>query len=295
MITKAGVPTNKVVIGVTSYGRSFKMTTPGCTGESCTYTGSASGATPGRCTKQAGYLGGAEIDEILSNNPTASTSFDIGSQTDILTYDKDWVSYMTKGTKESRTRKYKAYNFLGSSDWAVDLADFHEPPDISGTNGASSGVELSWDTFKANLENTGIGTCDLAYRTGTWVSKPCTIDVVSSIYMFLPRERWDRMDCDHAWKDAMTRWFNCDQIVGNTSFSQSVSNFAHSTGGAKCEDLSTYTNCDSIDKCYAHNTADDTADAKTGACGYEVWNSIIAIHQVGHTSSTALAWFDWLT
>ncbi|KFZ19439.1 hypothetical protein V502_03643 [Pseudogymnoascus sp. VKM F-4520 (FW-2644)] len=47
MITKAGVPTNKIIVGVTSYGRSFKMTDPNCTGPMCTYVGPLSAAKKG--------------------------------------------------------------------------------------------------------------------------------------------------------------------------------------------------------------------------------------------------------
>ncbi|KAK4129674.1 glycoside hydrolase family 18 protein [Parathielavia appendiculata] len=42
MITKAGMPANKVIVGVTSYGRAFKMKDPNCKGEMCEYTGTAS-------------------------------------------------------------------------------------------------------------------------------------------------------------------------------------------------------------------------------------------------------------
>lgn len=52
MITKAGMPSNKVIVGVTSYGRSFGMAQAGCTGPMCTFLGTnrISYATPGRCT-----------------------------------------------------------------------------------------------------------------------------------------------------------------------------------------------------------------------------------------------------
>ena len=76
MITKAGVPTNKVVVGVTSYGRAYQMTTPGCTGPSCTYTGTSSGAAAGRCTGTQGYIADAEIQEIIASGRDRTVLFD---------------------------------------------------------------------------------------------------------------------------------------------------------------------------------------------------------------------------
>ncbi len=57
MITKAGVPAYKIYVGVTSYGRSFRMSDPACTGPQCTFTGtrSVSDAEPGDCTGTGGY------------------------------------------------------------------------------------------------------------------------------------------------------------------------------------------------------------------------------------------------
>ena len=134
--------------------------------------------------------------------------------------------------------------------------------------------------FKANLRNSGLATCDKAYRSGTWVSKPCTIDVVSDAIDYMPKQRWEKMDCDHAWSDTMTRWFGCDKPSKNGTFSNSVANFVHAQERAACNDLSTDVNCDSSENCYAHNSPDDSDNAKTGACGYEIWNSLVAIHQV---------------
>jgi chitinase len=36
MITKAGLPSSQIIVGVTSYGRSFQMTNAGCYTEECT-------------------------------------------------------------------------------------------------------------------------------------------------------------------------------------------------------------------------------------------------------------------
>jgi GH18 family chitinase len=61
MITKAGMPTNKVIMGVASYSHSFKMAQAGCTGPMCLYLGPVSAAAPGRCTETPGYITLAEI------------------------------------------------------------------------------------------------------------------------------------------------------------------------------------------------------------------------------------------
>jgi chitinase len=57
MITKAGVPAEKVIIGIASYGRSFRMADKSCTGPQCLFTGSysVSEAEPGPCTDTSGY------------------------------------------------------------------------------------------------------------------------------------------------------------------------------------------------------------------------------------------------
>lgn len=66
MVTKAGVPSFKIIVGISSYGRSFKMTDPSCSGPMCTYVGPESGAEHGNCTKTGGYIGNGEIAAIIS-------------------------------------------------------------------------------------------------------------------------------------------------------------------------------------------------------------------------------------
>ncbi|POR31800.1 Chitinase [Tolypocladium paradoxum] len=92
LITKAGVPSSKVIVGVTSYGRSFQMVDPSCTGPNCFFTGGPevgdSGAMKGRCTATAGYISNAEIKEIAAG-PGAKTWFDKDSDSNIMTYNGD--------------------------------------------------------------------------------------------------------------------------------------------------------------------------------------------------------------
>jgi chitinase len=122
MITKAGVPSNKVVVGVSSYGRAFKMTTPGCTTEMCTYTGKASGATPGKCTGTAGYLANYEIQDIIAHAPGVKQYFDTNSRSNIMVYNStQWVAYMSDAEKATRVSIYELSVMGGVTDWAVDL------------------------------------------------------------------------------------------------------------------------------------------------------------------------------
>ncbi|KAM0469616.1 hypothetical protein ACHAPX_010395 [Trichoderma viride] len=125
MITKAGVPSNKVAVGVASYGRSFKMAQAGCTGEMCIFTGTprVSNAAKGACTDTAGYISNAEINEIInSGDYTKQWSKDSSSY--LVYNDTEWVAYMSDMDKASRYITYSRYNFAGTSDWAADLLKY---------------------------------------------------------------------------------------------------------------------------------------------------------------------------
>ncbi|KXJ93845.1 glycoside hydrolase superfamily [Microdochium bolleyi] len=123
MVTRAGFPANKLIVGVSSYGRAFRMAQAGCSGPLCKFTGPASGALVGRCTREQGVLANAEIAEIIATNPTAQQSFLAGS--DILVYNgTQYVSYMKETTKASRIAGFKALNLGGTCDWAIDLQRF---------------------------------------------------------------------------------------------------------------------------------------------------------------------------
>jgi len=87
VVTKAGVPNNKIFVGESSYGRSFHMADDGCSGPLCDFTGSRthSDAKPGRCTETSGYISNAEINEIIGRG--GSKHFHDGdSNTDVIIY-----------------------------------------------------------------------------------------------------------------------------------------------------------------------------------------------------------------
>ncbi len=160
MVTKAGVPANKLFIGVSSYGRSFKMANPSCTGPTCTFLGARnqSPAQAGTCTGTSGYISDAEIRQIIKiqdsgwSDATYVSTYDEESDSDIFIYDgTEWVAWMDKLTKQRRTDLYKSLGFAGTSDWAVDLqADFG----LDGDDGSSEKLDALDLSVKCDLDKT---------------------------------------------------------------------------------------------------------------------------------------------
>ena len=138
MVTKAGVPSNKVAVGVSSYGRSFRMSAPGCWTEQCTFTGPESGAAPGPCTNTSGYLADYEIARILAENPSSQQFWDDESYSNIAVWDDtQWVAYMDEDNKATRKELYPLLGFLGTADWAVDLQVGSGESDGDGSDGST--------------------------------------------------------------------------------------------------------------------------------------------------------------
>ncbi|KAG8623138.1 hypothetical protein KVT40_008114 [Elsinoe batatas] len=133
MITKAGIPSNKIMVGQALYGRSFGMDDPNCSGPGCTFGGRESTATPGRCTKTAGYISNYEIRELIAKGGVRQ--YEEGG--DVLIYNgNQWVSWLTPRSYDGRRGYYDALSFGGTADWAVDLNATYGP----------SGLEEAGDT-----------------------------------------------------------------------------------------------------------------------------------------------------
>jgi GH18 family chitinase len=123
MITKAGVPSNKIVMGVGSYARSFKQVDPSCYGPTCKFTGPTSEATPGNCTNTPGYIGFGELQQIVDSGIVRKMYYDEVSGSDILLYNTaDWAAYTNiTTTLPKRYTLAQGMNLLGTGEWAVDL------------------------------------------------------------------------------------------------------------------------------------------------------------------------------
>ncbi|KAI8692013.1 hypothetical protein NCS56_00195800 [Fusarium sp. Ph1] len=174
MITKAGVPSNKVIVGVTSFSRSFKMAGAGCYGPECLYTGERlnSDAKKGKCTDTAGYIANTEIGDILKDTSRVVKHFvDSTSNSDILIYDTEWVSYMSSSTKKVRENPYKSWGMGGTTDWAVDLQTYHDVP---------KPAAKTWALFKEVVQLGENPKLDDT-RTGNWTHYSCSDPFIRNI------------------------------------------------------------------------------------------------------------------
>lgn len=216
MVTKTGVSSTKLIIGITSYGRSFRMVDPSCTGPMCTFTGALSGAKPGRCTRTAGYLANTEIQEILHYDKSSRTYYDEGIMSDILVYGSDWVADMNNNNKGRREALWKSMNFGGVSDWAIGLAEFL-PNDVSQV------PSLSMEEIKEDWANI---TCKHPYARNS---------------SYRQSDRWKTLKVDEAWKHVVGKWDACAK--SGMPFPVFVSRLLNGPDGMYCGSISSTNNC----------------------------------------------------
>ncbi|SPO01630.1 related to RF2 protein [Cephalotrichum gorgonifer] len=277
MITKAGVPGHKIVVGVTSYGRSFAMEQAGCWGPTCKFTGSRldSHATPGRCTGTGGYLADAEINEIISggsgakrqSNRVVTHFLDTSSNSDILVYDDNqWVGYMSEKTKQIRSTLYASLGMGGTTDWASDLQEFHSPPKPA----------KDWASF-ISLAASGSNPKEDTTSIGTWKTFDCTHEVIDTPHYFTPSARWKAVDTDSAWQEVIDKWLNTDS-TNNMNFIESVQQTLKMGAEMGCETMDPRT-----DHCHGPTECEKAADGeKSGPAAQFIWSSLINIHTMHH-------------
>ncbi|KAK3312158.1 hypothetical protein B0H66DRAFT_578425 [Apodospora peruviana] len=285
MITKAGVPGRKVIVGVTSYGRTYKMASPGCWGPQCLYLGDRanSPAKKGVCTGTGGYIADAEIGEIKGDKKRAGrvvTSFvDASSNSDILVYDNDeWVSYMSPATKKTRSALYKAWGMGGTTDWATDLQKYHDAPAPS----------PDWTRFTLKVKK-GEDPKDDDSRSGTWTSLDCTTEMVKHQKNYDVASLWKGLGADDAWADVKRVWTKTDRPKFESredttlTFMASVHETLRIEGG--------YNGCTDVldQQCPSDGCSAGMNSELSGPAGMLIWNSLVLIHDMHKSYYTALS------
>ncbi|CAG8207143.1 unnamed protein product [Penicillium salamii] len=272
LITKAGVDSGKVVVGVSSYGRYFRMADADCDGPLCKFTGSrlSSNAEKADCTDTAGYISNAEINQILKHNSSRVNKhyIDTNSNSNIMIYDDtNWVAYMSPEVRAQRSKMYESLGMGGTVNWATDLEQFNDPPDgFDGWNGmilqANSGV----------ITPKGAGT-----RTGNWTKIGCDSEYITQDAFWSTATRWNRLDAAHAWRDVIADWKAYrpkDHADKRNSFSEYVTH--HLLGGpegVECGSVGAASNCRQSTSC-----SKLTATAKWGAAAELIFNSLVGIN-----------------
>jgi hypothetical protein len=241
MITKAGVQAEKVMVGISSYGRQFRMTDPGCSGPQCTYEGPDGKGTKGRCTNEPAYISNAEIAEIIATNPSAKV-VNSGGFSKFLTYSgmstansgpivdrvtgravqlesgSNWVSYMDEADKVGRTNFWKGLNFGGTIDWAVDLHsfDYDNGPNVANVL-KKSGKKLP---RKGGMKSGTGSPGNFAETCGTdtsWKNVPCDAPAVDQYATMHPMDRWAGTKANDAWCAGVQFWTKLRDSRANTT------------------------------------------------------------------------------
>ncbi|KAL0943239.1 Killer toxin subunits alpha/beta 5 [Colletotrichum truncatum] len=72
-------------------------------------------------------------------------------------------------------------------------------------------------------------TCNKTRRTGNWVKKECTSHEVAGTLDFEPQKRWEALECQAAWDDAIQVWIGCyrDNLESSFKFMQFMADFLH--------------------------------------------------------------------
>ncbi len=261
-ITKSGVPSNKIAVGVSSYGRSFAMADGSCYGERCFFTGTPaqSNAVPGPCTGTGGYISNAELQAIKATPGRVQLSYlDAASHSDIMVYDgNQWVGWMGSTVKASRRGLYQQLSMGGVSDWATDLEEFHDNPPA---------VAETWDIMKHSI-NLGVNIDLSGTRTGNWITIQCTDPAVTGRVSMSSQARWDALQANTAWDDVVHAWITRHTTA---SFSNFVADRLHAPDPVDC----TSPNKDLCDEGIVCAKTEDS-----GAAAHFVWNSLVQVHLV---------------
>lgn len=118
----AGVPADKLVLGMPTYGRSYGTASSNLPNSPLTSPWNAN-PPKGRCTGEAGFISFYEMNELLNNN-TYTSAWDANTETPYA-YDGNgnWISYDNEVSIGRKLEYLKNKNLGGAMVWAMDLDD----------------------------------------------------------------------------------------------------------------------------------------------------------------------------
>ncbi|KAI8904817.1 glycoside hydrolase superfamily [Gorgonomyces haynaldii] len=175
LIQKAGVPSNKLLLGLGYYGRSFKLADPSCTQLlACKYQNPGrydpstqqyeNAARPGACTQVGGILASFEIDRIIKDQ----------NLTLVLNNGQDFVGYDDAFTIGIKTQKAREMCFKGVAFWAADMSPEYQILDPPTPTTSTSPVPTDDPEFSNDEEEgtANMPSCDVPSKKRTLQNSP---------------------------------------------------------------------------------------------------------------------------
>ena len=128
MFFKNGVPSDKLVLGLGAYGRTYTLEDPACNHVGCKFV---SGGKKGRCTGASGFLGIMEIEEIISQDThqRLEKKEDAGVMV-LVTGDNQWISFDNEETLAIKRSYAEGMCFRGMMLWSVDMRSNQAGPSL---------------------------------------------------------------------------------------------------------------------------------------------------------------------
>lgn len=108
-------------MGFGFYGRSFQLSSSGCSTPGCQFSG---GASPGPCSATSGILYYYEIQAMLSQHPTLKPVWDKTSAVKYVVFNgNQWVSYDDSDTFKQKVDWANTQGLGGALIWASDTGN----------------------------------------------------------------------------------------------------------------------------------------------------------------------------
>ncbi|KAH7077186.1 class 5 chitinase 1 [Paraphoma chrysanthemicola] len=171
LLWRAGVSSDKIVMGQGWYGRSFTLADPSCNTPNgiCKFPSGNGGAKPGPCSKASGILNYQEIADIIKVN-SLTPIHDKTAGVKWITWDSNqWVSYDDADTFAQKLNFANSRCLGGMMVWAMDQVEQTASNGFGGAANAA-GIRLTQD----QQANANQATADLA-ATGTCYTEDCGV------------------------------------------------------------------------------------------------------------------------
>ena len=120
----SGVPSDKLVLGVGSYGRTYTLSSVSCNSPGCPFT---DGGAATSCTDSLGYIGYFEIKDMIENGQYDKNEYDEGAGSMYLSYGSLWISYDDAYTFSIKRDYAESECMKGVMEWAMDMSQGDNP------------------------------------------------------------------------------------------------------------------------------------------------------------------------